>query len=91
VRAWTDADPATLARSLREAAASRAPTLEELGSIRARVVVVGLADDPLHPAWVAEAWAGAIPGARLVVVARHAPSEDRGALGRVARAALDEL
>ena len=89
VRAWTDADPATLARSLRAAAASTAPTLDELARIRARVVVVALADDPLHPASVAEAWAEAIPGARLVTVPRHAPRHDRGALGLAARAALD--
>ncbi len=91
VRAWTDADPATLARSLRAASGSRAPTLEELARIRARVVVVALADDALHPASVAEAWADAIPGARLVVVPRNAPAEDSGALGRAARAALDDL
>lgn len=91
VRAWTDADPATLARSLRAAAASRAPTLEELARIRARVVVVALADDPLHPASVAEAWADAIPGATLVTVPRDAPGQDRGALGLAARAALDDV
>jgi pimeloyl-ACP methyl ester carboxylesterase len=91
VAAWTDADPATLPRSLRAAASSRAPTLEELARIRARTVVVALADDPLHPQSVAEAWADAIPGARLVVVPRHAPSADRAALGRAAMAALDDL
>lgn len=89
VRAWADADPAALARSLRAAAASRAPTLDELSLIRARVVVVALADDPLHPASVAESWAEAIPGARLVIVPRHEPRDERGALGLAARAALD--
>jgi pimeloyl-ACP methyl ester carboxylesterase len=91
VRSWTDADPASLARSLRAAAASRAPTLDELARIRARVAVVALADDPLHPLSVAEAWADAIPGARLVVVPRDAPSSERAALGLAARAALDGL
>lgn len=89
VRSWSDADPQALAASLRAAAASAAPTLDELARIRARTVVVALADDPLHPAAVAQAWADAIPRARLVVVPRDAPGTDRGALGRAARAVLD--
>lgn len=89
VRSWSGADPAALAASLRTAAGSRAPTLEELATIDARTAVVALADDPLHPVAVAEAWARAIPGARLAIVPRDAPTTDRGALGRAARAALD--
>lgn len=89
VRSWTDADPARLAASLRAAAASPAPALEDLGRIAARTVVVALADDPLHPLEVAEAWAAAIPGARLAVVPRRANDADRAALGRAARGALD--
>ncbi len=89
VLSWTDADPHRLAHSLRAAAASPAPTLEELAQITARTVVVALADDPLHPAAVAEAWADAIPRARLVVVPRDAPNQERGALGVAARATLE--
>jgi pimeloyl-ACP methyl ester carboxylesterase len=89
VRSWAGADPAALAASLRTAAGGHAPTLEELATIDARTAVVALADDPLHPVAVAEAWARAIPGARLAIVPRDAPSTDRGALGRAARAALD--
>lgn len=88
VWSWTAADAKDLAAALRSAAASRAPGLDELATITARTAVVALADDPLHPLAVAEAWAGAIPGARLEVVPRHAPDTDRGALGRAARRAL---
>lgn len=89
VRSWTDADPHRIAHSLRTAAASPAPTLDELAQITARTVVVALAGDPLHPARVAKAWAGAIPHGRLVVVPRDAPNRDRGALGVAARATLE--
>ncbi len=88
VRAWTARDGVELARSLRAAASSPAPGLDELGLLRARTVVVALADDPLHPVRVAEEWAASIPGASLVVVARDAPRADRGALGAAARDAL---
>ena len=88
VRAWTGRDPVELARSLRAAASSPAPGVDELALVRARTVVVALADDPLHPVRVAEEWAAAIPGAHLVVVPRGAPGTDRGALGAAARGAL---
>lgn len=88
VRSWTGADPAALPAGLRAAAAGAAPTLDGLARIRARTAVVALADDPLHPVEVAEAWAAAIPDARLVVVPRGAPGVDRGALGAAARSVL---
>ena len=89
VRAWAGRDPVELARSLRSAALSPAPDVAELALVRARTVVVALAEDPLHPARVAEQWAAAIPGAHLVVLPRDAPGADRGALGAAARGALD--
>lgn len=89
VRAWAGRDPVELARSLRAAAQSPAPDVDELALVRARTVVVALADDPLHPAQVAEQWAAAIPGAHFVVVPRDAPGTDRGALGAAARGAFD--
>lgn len=89
VLSWRGRDAVDLARALRAAAASAAPTADDLARIRARTVVVALADDPLHPVAVAEEWAGAIPGARLAVVAREAPGLHRGALGAAAREVLD--
>lgn len=88
-RSWRARGASDLARALRAAADSAAPAQEDLARIRARTVVVALADDPLHPLEVAERWAEAIPGARLAVVARDAPAQARGALGAAARQVLD--
>lgn len=89
VRAWEHADRHELARTLRAAATSAAPTLDELATIRARAVVVALLDDPLHPEQVARDWAAAIPGARLVPLPRNPRA--RGELGGVAGAVLRRL
>ena len=88
-RCWAEQDDGELADALDAAATSAAPEPSDLARIRASTVVVALADDPLHPVSVARSWAEAIPGARLVVVARHEPGRDRGALGRAGRAVLD--
>jgi pimeloyl-ACP methyl ester carboxylesterase len=88
-RGWTTYDAARLATTLRAAASSAGPTPEALALITARTAVVALADDPLHPLRVARSWARGIPGARLAVVARRAPDEDRGALGVAGRRLLD--
>ena len=88
-RGWAAYDDDTLADALRAAATSPAPTLEVLATIARPTAVVALADDPLHRLEVAQSWAAAVPDARLAVVGRHAPSTDRGALGRAGLAALD--
>lgn len=90
-RGWAEYDDDALAAALEAAAASPGPTLDELGGVDVPAAVVALADDPLHPAEVAAAWAAALPHAALTVVARGAPGPDRGALGRAARAALGRL
>lgn len=88
---WAAYDDDALAAALRAAAASPGPTPDELATIAAPTAVVALADDPLHPEALATAWAAAVPGARLAVVGRQAPTRDRGALGRAGRAVLDGL
>ena len=88
-RSWSDGDDAGLVRALRLAAASPAPSAEDLSRVRAAAVaVVALADDPLHPEDVAREWAEAIPGAVLATVPRLAPAAEPGVLGRVGRELL---
>ena len=89
--AWAEYDDDALVAALRAAAASAGPSERELASLRAPVAVVGLADDPLHPELVARAWAATIPRAGLLVVPRHEPGSDSGALGRAAAQALAGL
>jgi pimeloyl-ACP methyl ester carboxylesterase len=86
---WRTYDAVLLAATLRAAASSPGPTPAALERITARTAVVALDHDPLHRLGVARAWARAISGADLAVVARHAPRDDRGALGRVGRRLLD--
>ena len=88
-RGWRTYDDALLAATLRAAASSPGPTVDELACITARTAVVALADDPLHPEAVARQWAGIVPGATLAAVGRHEPALDRGVLGRAARQLLD--
>lgn len=85
--AWAEYGAERLARSLRDTAASLAPTTEELASLDRAVGVVALAGDPFHPEPVAEAWAGTLPRARLRVVQPVEPAADRAVLGRAAAAA----
>lgn len=82
-RAWRGYGPA-LADSLRVAAATPGPGLDELRGLDLPVGVVALTDDPLHPLDVARAWAGALPRAALVTTTLAAIGRDRRALGRAA-------
>jgi pimeloyl-ACP methyl ester carboxylesterase len=88
-RGWRTYDDVLLAATLRAAAASPGPAPDALAAITAPTAVVALADDPLHPVAVARSWAGLVPGARLAVVGRQEPREDRGVLGRAGRRLLD--
>lgn len=88
---WSAYDDAALVAALRAGASSAAPTAPDLATLRSPTAVVALADDPLHPASVAAEWARSAPVAALRTVARHAPRDDRSALGRAAADALAEL
>lgn len=63
----------TLAQELARSITCPAPSLAQLASITTPSVVLGLADDPLHPLDIARTWSQALPRGRLGVVARDAP------------------
>ncbi len=88
VEGWATYTDRELAAALRAAGASHAPRRSDLARLAPPVVVVALADDPLHPEAVAREWAAAIPEASLVTVPRDAPAHDIGALGLAGRRAL---
>lgn len=69
-RAWSAMPQARLVNALRVAGAQPAPTCEELQSVRARVVLVAMADDPTHPLSAAEEWHGCLPDSTLTVLPR---------------------
>lgn len=73
-----------LADTLESAASRPAPTIAALRGIRVPAGVAACADDPVHPAAVAEAWAAALPSAGLTVTTLRALGEDRESLGRAA-------
>ncbi|HVW43389.1 MAG TPA: alpha/beta hydrolase [Amycolatopsis sp.] len=73
-----------LAAGLRVAAGCRAPTLEALGKLDIPVGIAACVDDPVHPAEVAHAWAGALPRAAVRETSLTAVGEDRESLGRAA-------
>jgi pimeloyl-ACP methyl ester carboxylesterase len=82
-RAWRGYGPA-LATSLRVAATTPGPGLDELRRLDLPVGVVALTDDPLHPLDVARVWARALPRAALVTTTLAAVGQDRRALGHAA-------
>ncbi len=88
VAAWSGMAQDRLVAALRGTSTSRGPDLGELSAVAARSAVVALADDPLHPTEVADAWAAAIPQAVVATIARQAPAADREVFGRAALAAL---
>ncbi len=82
--AWRSYDAAELSRTLHSAADEPGPTIDGLRWVTAPVGLVGLADDPLHPATVAHEWADALPRAVVVQISLAAVGADREALGRAA-------
>lgn len=86
--AWPRHDAEAFAAGLTGLARSWAPTEEQLARIGVPVGLVALADDPMHPASVAESWARSLPYASVSSVPFPAPAADRSVLGR---AALDAL
>lgn len=82
--AWAWPNRPTLATELATAATEPAPTRTELAALAIPAVVVALADDPIHPLEVAQAWAAALPNAVLMVVERDAPATNRSVFARAA-------
>ena len=87
-RAWPLFTEAELAAAFTRTAAAPGPGHARLASIRCPTAVVGLRDDPMHPAEVAATWAATIPGATLVELDRQSPSGDAAVLGRAGLTAL---
>ncbi|MBK1788740.1 alpha/beta fold hydrolase [Prauserella cavernicola] len=77
-----------LSASLRSAAAHRAPELDRLRELDVPVGIAACADDPVHPAAVADAWAAALPRASVCATTLSSFGTDREALGRAALLAL---
>jgi hypothetical protein len=88
---WATYTDDELAATLRAAAGSPAPSLDDLARLEPAVAVVALADDPLHPEAVARDWAAATNRSALETVARQAPAQDVNALGLAGRDALLRL
>ncbi len=87
--AW--ADRQTLAAELAAATGGAAPSSAQLGALGVPLLVVALADDPLHPMRVARCWSRLAPRSQLVVIDRHAPAADRAVFARAAAAPLAAL
>jgi pimeloyl-ACP methyl ester carboxylesterase len=82
-RAWRGYGDA-LADSLAAAAATTAPSTDELRRLTVPAGIVALSDDPLHPHAVARLWADALPRAAVVTTSLRAVGRDRATLGRAA-------
>lgn len=89
-RAWRRAGDHGLAGALRVAATRPAPELADLGRITVPVGVASCADDPVHPAEVAKAWATALPHAALRLINFADLGADRESLGRATIAAWQD-
>lgn len=87
-RAWPLFTEAELAAAFTRTAAAPGPGHARLASIRCPTAVVGLRDDPMHPAEVAATWAATIPCATLVELDRQSPTGDAAVLGRAGLTAL---
>lgn len=89
--AWLSRDVEGLLRELEAVAESPSVTYDELSRITVPTVVGALLDDPVHPVGVARTWASAIPHCDLVLMDRHLPAADVGAIGRLLLARLGDL
>jgi pimeloyl-ACP methyl ester carboxylesterase len=76
-----------LATSLRVAADYPAPTLDALRELDIPAGIAACVDDPVHPAEVADRWAGALPRAGVRETTLDALGADRESLGQAAVAA----
>ena len=78
---WPLHDRDGVVAALRAVASSAGPSERELAAIEVPTTVVALADDPLHPASVAQLWSELLPRGRLVVVTASSLA-DLGAAAR---------
>jgi pimeloyl-ACP methyl ester carboxylesterase len=82
--AWPTHDRDAFAAMLDALAASDGPTPELLAGLEVPVGMVALADDPMHPAAVAEVWATSLPHAVAAVLPFDGPAADRRVIGDAA-------
>jgi pimeloyl-ACP methyl ester carboxylesterase len=82
--AWSTYDPAELARELHTASTAPPPSLGDLARCRVATGIVAMADDPVHPVAVAEAWQRAIPRSAMETVQLHAPANGLAVIGHAA-------
>ncbi len=82
VRAWSAYGQQRVVAALRQAAASPAPSAEDLGRVAAPAGVVAFVDDPLHPVGVADEWCRALPRTAMRRLRLVDAESDRGAIGR---------
>ncbi|MDQ1633448.1 MAG: hypothetical protein QOJ32_257 [Frankiaceae bacterium] len=82
--AWPTHDEDAFAAMLSALAASDGPTPELLAALDVPAGIVALADDPMHPAAVAELWAASLPYAVAAVLPFDAPVADRRVIGDAA-------
>ncbi len=85
--AWPTHDVEAFAALLSALAASDGPAADALARVDVPVGIVALADDPMHPATVAEQWAAVLPHAVRVVLPFDAPAAGRRVIGDAAVAA----
>jgi pimeloyl-ACP methyl ester carboxylesterase len=88
--AWPTHDVDAFAALLTALARSDGPTPQLLAGLTVPVGLVALADDPMHPAGVAEEWCELLPRAVLSVLPLDAPAGDRRVIGDAAVAAWQE-
>lgn len=89
--AWLAREEGDLLRELLAVARSPSVTPDELSRVAVPTVVGALLADPVHPVEVARAWARAIPRCELVLMDRHLPANDVGAIGRLLLARFGDL
>lgn len=82
-RSWAAQWP-DLPRALDEAACHQGPSVEELAQLDLPAVVVGAADDAVHPISVAHRWARYIPHCTLRTVTLDRVGLDPGCIGKEA-------
>lgn len=86
--AWSERSDAELVAELERAARQPGPSVEQLRSISVPVAIVGMTDDPLHPASVAAQWGREIARSDVRSLSRDEPQKNLAAFADFARRAL---